>query len=159
MRPPFLLVGLLALLLAAATFAAHAVVRSAVAPPPVTIWCPVPAPIMPVSPPKVGEVLYTKRACMQCHSLDGTVGVGPSLAGPWPRAVALADGSTTWADDDYLRESMLDPRAKLVAGYAGTMPDYTGVLRDRDVAALIAYLKSLDAPAPPPVAADSMDRP
>jgi len=56
---------------------------------------------------------------------------------------AMSAGAATKIDDDYLRESMMDPAAKVVMGFQPVMPTFKGVLTDREVMALIAYIKSL----------------
>jgi cytochrome c oxidase subunit 2 len=89
----------------------------------------------------LGEQVFAKRGCAGCHSLDGTRRVGPSLKGLWGAARTLADGSSVKADEDYLRESLVKPGAKLVAGFPNAMPPVA--LAERDLQALVVYLKSL----------------
>jgi cytochrome c oxidase subunit 2 len=89
----------------------------------------------------LGERVFAKRGCAGCHSLDGTRRVGPSLKGLWGAARTLADGSSVKADEDYLRESLVKPGAKLVAGFPNAMPPVA--LAERDLQALVVYLKSL----------------
>ena len=62
-------------------------------------------------------------------------------------AVPLDNGSTVIADDDYLRESIIEPSAKVVAGYPPIMPSYRGQLSEEQIMALVAYVKSLGATA------------
>jgi cytochrome c oxidase subunit II len=71
---------------------------------------------------------------------------GPPLAGIVGREVRLADGRTVGVDDAYLRESILRPQAKVVAGFQPIMPSYEGQLTEENVLELIAHIKSLDAP-------------
>src|SRR5579859_4942095 len=89
-----------------------------------------------------GEQLFQASGCSACHVDEGK-GVGPSLVGLFGSQVALDDGSSTLADDTYLRESILDPNRKIVAGYHGIMPTYRGQLSEDQVVQLIAYIKSL----------------
>ncbi len=92
--------------------------------------------------PELGAQLYRQQACFGCHSLDGTEPVGPTFAGLYGKTETLEDGSTVAVDDDYLRESIVDPGAKIVQGYANVpMPAaYTG-LSDRELSALIAFIR------------------
>ena len=99
---------------------------------------------MNVNPLGVGEKLFAEKACNTCHQSDGK-GQGPSLNGLYGSTVRLADGSTVKADDSYIRESILQPNAKIVAGYQPLMPTYQGQLTEEELVALIAYVKSLQA--------------
>lgn len=96
-----------------------------------------------LTPEQWGEQLYTKKTCNACHSTDGSPRVGPSFKGVAGKTEKLVDGSSALVDDNYLRESMMDPNAKIVAGFAPSMPSFMGQLKDDEVAALIAYIKSL----------------
>lgn len=95
-----------------------------------------------LSPAEFGAALYTKRGCNACHSVDGTKMIGPSWKGVYGSQEATSAGSIA-VDDAYLRESILEPNAKVVAGYQPVMPTYKGVLSDREVVAIIEYIKSL----------------
>jgi cytochrome c oxidase subunit 2 len=72
-------------------------------------------------------------------------GRAPSLNGVYGARVLLADGSTVVADDAYIRESILQPAAKVVAGYQPLMPTFQGLLTEEQVIALTAYIKSLQS--------------
>jgi cytochrome c oxidase subunit 2 len=91
-----------------------------------------------------GEKLFTSRRCVTCHSMDGTSNVGPTFLGLFGGQVFIEAGGQVLADENYLRESMLDPEAKVVDGFDAVMPTYQGLLNDRDIDALIAYIKSLN---------------
>lgn len=91
-----------------------------------------------------GARVYVKYACNTCHSVDGSKNVGPTFKGLFARRVALADGSMITVDENYLRESMLNPMSKVVAGYNPVMPTFQGMLKDVDIDALIEYIKSLE---------------
>lgn len=82
-------------------------------------------------------------ACATCHSVDGSANTGPTWKGIYGTKHKLADGKEVVVDENYLRESMLDPNAKVVAGYQPVMPTYQGILKDKQIDALIAYIKSL----------------
>jgi cytochrome c oxidase subunit II len=94
-------------------------------------------------PVEAGKLLYHRRGCEQCHSIDGTAGTGPSWKGIYGKQVKLSDGSSVLADDNYIRESILDPQAKIVAGYQPVMSTYKGLVSDDEIAAIIEYIKSL----------------
>jgi cytochrome c oxidase subunit 2 len=65
--------------------------------------------------------------------------------------VLLEDGRTVIADEDYIRESILQPAAKIVSGFKPVMPTFQGQISDEQLNALIAYVKSLSGPASPSV--------
>lgn len=91
---------------------------------------------------ELGRLLYSSRGCEVCHSLDGTRKDGPSFKGVYGSAVPLAGGRTVMADDNYVRESILQPQAKLVAGYQPVMPTFQGLLREREINALVEFIKA-----------------
>ncbi|HHL72367.1 MAG TPA: cytochrome c oxidase subunit II [Bacteroidetes bacterium] len=90
-----------------------------------------------------GAKLYKSKACVTCHTIDGTASQGPSFLGIYGKNEQLTDGSSVLVDENYLRESFLNPAAKIVKGYQPVMPPYQGLLNDKEVDALIAYIKSL----------------
>ena len=92
-----------------------------------------------------GEKLFQDLACGNCHKADGS-GRCPSLVGLYGRSVMLADGRTITADEAYLRESILRPDAKIVAGYQPLMPTFQGLVTEEGVLQLIEYIKSLTPP-------------
>jgi len=94
------------------------------------------------NPVTAGEKLFAERACITCHLADGT-GRAPSLNGVYGDKVLLADGSVVTADETYLRESILAPAAKIVAGYQPVMPTFQGQLTEEQILDLLAYIKSL----------------
>ncbi len=69
---------------------------------------------------------------------------GPSLAGLFGKPVRLQDGKTIIADENYLRESIVNPQAKIVTGYQPIMPTFKGLVSEEGILQIIAYLKSLD---------------
>ena len=91
-----------------------------------------------------GEALFTQLACVTCHLPDGT-GRGPSLVGVFGSVVTLENGSMVTADESYLRESILTSQAKTVKGYEHIMPTFQGLINEDGVAALIEYIKSMQA--------------
>jgi cytochrome c oxidase subunit II len=98
-----------------------------------------------------GEQLFQQLACVTCHLNDGS-GRGPSLAGVYGTQVKLATGQAVVANDSYIRESILTPQAKLVAGYGPLMPTFQGQVSEESVMSIIEFIKSLP-PAGPNAAA------
>src|SRR5262245_24267363 len=87
-----------------------------------------------------GAHLYQQMGCATCHA---TAGLAPALEGVFGSSVRLQGGNTVLADEGYLRESILDPHAKLVAGYAPIMPTFQGQLSEEELTQLVSYIKSL----------------
>jgi cytochrome c oxidase subunit 2 len=103
---------------------------------------------MPKGPlSEVGAKLFEDLACVNCHKPDGT-GRSPSLVGVFGSTVKLAGGATVKADEAYIRESILNPAAKVVEGYQPLMPTFQGQVTEEGVVALIEYIKSLGQKAP-----------
>ncbi|HVR38780.1 MAG TPA: cytochrome c oxidase subunit II [Thermoanaerobaculia bacterium] len=92
-----------------------------------------------------GEKLFQKYACNTCHTNDAT-GRGPVLAGLYGTNVMLADDSIVKADDNYIRESILNPTAKVTKGYSAIMPVFQGQVSEDDLLKLLAYVKTLAPP-------------
>ncbi|SPE25661.1 Cytochrome c oxidase subunit 2 [Candidatus Sulfopaludibacter sp. SbA3] len=89
-----------------------------------------------------GEKLFQDLACTNCHKADGS-GRCPSLVGVFGKDVKLSDGKIVKADEAYIRESILQPNAKIVAGYQPVMPTFQGLVTEEGVLSLIEYVKSL----------------
>ncbi len=96
-----------------------------------------------MTPVQVGERLYRVRGCAQCHTVDGKASVGPTFQGVFGHEQALKSGDRVMADENYVRESILEPQAKIVAGFEPVMPTFKGKLSDREISAVIEYLKTL----------------
>jgi len=95
-----------------------------------------------------GEQLFSAFGCSTCHRAGAQVqGRGPELAGMYNREVELEDGRKVIADENYVRESILNPTAKIVKGYKPVMPTFQGIVSDDQLNALVAYIKSLGLPA------------
>ena len=92
---------------------------------------------------KLGEQLYTKNGCVACHSIDGSDGIAPSWKALFGAKRAFTDGTSAVADENYIKESILYPTEKLVTGYGPIMPSYKGLLDDKDITAIIEYIKTL----------------
>jgi len=89
-----------------------------------------------------GEKLFRHFGCISCHRSDKGAR-GPDLAGLYGREVHLQDGSTVMADENYIRESILAPKAKIVAGWQPIMPVFQGQVDEEEMLELIAYIKTL----------------
>lgn len=91
-----------------------------------------------------GETLASGTGCLACHTIDGTLGSGPTWKGIAGASRPLQSGESVIADEAYLTESIIDPAAKVVAGFDAIMPpDYGESLSDADVADLVEYIQSL----------------
>jgi cytochrome c oxidase subunit 2 len=89
-----------------------------------------------------GEKIFSELGCVTCHRSD-TQGRGPNLQGVFGNPVQLEDGRTVTADENYVRESILDPGAKIVKGFKPVMPTFQGLVSEEQLNALVAYVKSL----------------
>ncbi len=94
-----------------------------------------------------GEKLFEKYACNTCH-LQAPGARGPSLAGIYGKTIALADGKSAVADDNYIRESILNPTAKVAAGFQPIMPTFQGQVSEDDLLRLLAYVRTLSTQQP-----------
>jgi cytochrome c oxidase subunit 2 len=89
-----------------------------------------------------GAKLFQDLACVNCHKADNS-GRCPSLVGVYGSTVKLTNGATVKADEAYIRESILQPNAKIVSGYAPVMPTFQGLVTEEGVLQLVEYIKSL----------------
>jgi len=89
-----------------------------------------------------GQQLFQQLGCATCHRSD-TQGRGPNLVGVFGKPVLLEDGRTVMADENYIRESILNPGVKIVAGFKPIMPSFQGQISEENLGALVAYIKSL----------------
>lgn len=98
-----------------------------------------------------GERLFHDRGCSGCHAPNSQFHA-PLLEGLYRKPVPLADGSVITADDQYLRDSILQPAKQISAGYDNIMPSFSGHLSEEEIMALIAYLKAIgkEEPSAPP---------
>jgi cytochrome c oxidase subunit 2 len=93
-----------------------------------------------------GRELFTRLGCISCHGKAPNVQPGvraPDLNGLFGKQVALSDGSTVLADENYIRESIINPQAKITMGYQIIMPSFAKTTSEDDLLDLIAYIKSL----------------
>src|SRR5437870_4837008 len=91
-----------------------------------------------------GEKVFAELGCATCHRPDGQ-GRGPNLQGLFGKTVQLEDGRTVTADENYIRESILDPGAKVLKGFKPVMPTFQGIVSEEQLNALVAYVKSLSS--------------
>jgi cytochrome c oxidase subunit II len=96
-----------------------------------------------MDPVALGGLLYEKQGCQTCHSTDGSTLVGPSWKGLFGKARTFADGTNTTADENYIKNSILNPSGQVVQGFAPAMPTYQGKLNDKQLTGIIEYIKSL----------------
>jgi cytochrome c oxidase subunit 2 len=93
---------------------------------------------------EAGEAQFQQLGCATCHRTDNQ-GRGPSLVGLFGQEVELEGRQTVTADEEYLRESIVNPQVRIVAGYPSIMPTYQGQISDERLQQIVAYLKSLAA--------------
>ncbi len=90
-----------------------------------------------------GAKVFKSFACNSCHNTDTTAKVGPAFGGLFGKTESFTDGSSLTVDENYLRESILEPNAKIVSGFTPQMPTFAGQINDQQMNALLAYIKSL----------------
>ena len=90
-----------------------------------------------------GEKVYKAFACNSCHNTDASVKVGPGFGGLFGKTETMGDGTSLTVDENYIRESIYQPNAKVVAGFTPQMPSFAGQINDDQMNAIIAYIKSL----------------
>ncbi|MEN8151850.1 MAG: cytochrome c oxidase subunit II [Planctomycetota bacterium] len=95
-------------------------------------------------PIEAGRKVYQASGCTACHALTNESGIGPGLGGLWGKQEKLSPSGTALVDENYLRESLIDPNTKIAAGFEPRMPTYKGQLSDRQIDALIAFIRALD---------------
>ncbi len=102
--------------------------------------------------PEQGRRLASEYGCFKCHTVDGSRHIGPTWLDLYRKTEKLQDGKSVVADEAYLTESMMDPAAKIVAGYQNVMPTFQGRIPGPEIAAIVEFIKSLrtDAVRPEP---------
>jgi cytochrome c oxidase subunit 2 len=91
-----------------------------------------------------GERLFRQQGCPGCHHVNGLRGIGGPLDGLSGAARTFADGSTGSVDEAYVRESIVDPGARVVEGFQDEMPSYRSLLSAAQLDALVAYVLALE---------------
>lgn len=93
-------------------------------------------------PVELGSRLFI-RNCMTCHNVDSTKKIGPGLAGLFGKERNFSNADSVVANEDYIRESIIAPNAKIVEGYPGKMNSFAGLLSEKEINYLIEYIKTL----------------
>ena len=88
--------------------------------------------------------IFTRMACNACHSINGSLKLGPTLKNQFGKEIRHTDGTIMVIDEEYIIESLVDPLKHIAEGYTPIMPSYKPVLSDEDIKNLIAYIKSLN---------------
>ena len=96
-----------------------------------------------MTPATAGQQLYQTLGCASCHGANGEGGRGPTLAGVFGKETLLQNGEKQLVDERYVRESILNPQAKLVMGFGPIMPTFQGQVSEDQLLQLLAYIKSL----------------
>lgn len=107
----------------------------------------VPAGPEPATLAEEGEQLFQQFGCVSCHQPDGT-GVGPSLVGVFGNPVELESGEVVVADIQYVRDSIIEPNAQIVAGYPPIMPTYADQVTEEELLQLVEYIQALGTEEP-----------
>src|SRR5688572_14369236 len=100
------------------------------------------------SPAVAGQQLYQTLGCVSCHGASGEGGRGPALGGVFGKPVFLNNGQTIKADEAYIRESIVNPQAKLVNGFGPIMPTFQGQISEEQLVQILAFIKSLQIVTP-----------
>ena len=90
-----------------------------------------------------GKDIFERMACNACHSIDGSLKLGPTMHAQYGMNIRHTDGSISKIDDDYIRESIIYPLKYIVEGYTPIMPSYQPILSDEDIENIIAYIRSI----------------
>ncbi len=96
-----------------------------------------------MTPATAGQQLFQTLGCASCHGANGEGGRGPTLAGIFGNMAQLQNGQSVRVDEGYIRESIINPQAKLVVGFGPIMPTFQGQVSEDQLVQLIAYIKSL----------------
>jgi len=108
-----------------------------------------------MTPANAGQQLFQTLGCASCHGANGEGGRGPTLAGIFGNNQTLQTGEIVRVDEGYIRESILNPQAKLVTGFGPIMPTFQGQVSEDQMVQLIAYIKSLHVEGAAPTTAAS----
>lgn len=113
------------------------------------LWAPAAeeVPATSLTPEERGRQLALTSGCLACHSLDAAPGIGPSWHASFGAMRAFTDGSSAVVDEAYLRESIVQPAARIVSGYQNVM--LPAALTDAQIADIIALIKDLTPTMPP----------
>lgn len=97
------------------------------------------------SPAEEGRRIAEAKGCFACHSTDGTIKRAPSWLGLYGAEIELEDGGSVIADESYIKESILEPQAKIGKGYGdkAIMPSFQGRITDEEISKITEYMKTL----------------
>ena len=107
------------------------------------------------TPAAAGQALFQTLGCASCHGANGEGGRGPALAAVFGTETTLQTGEKVRVDDGYVRESILNPQAQIVAGFGPIMPTFQGQVSEDQLVQLLAFIKSLSASGKPQTPAAS----
>ncbi len=98
---------------------------------------------------KAGAALYVKRGCSSCHTIDGTLkqNGGPSFLGAFGEEHKFTDGTTEEMNENYIRESILEPQAKIREPFRPIMPTFQGLLKDPEIGVIVDFIRHLKDPS------------
>ena len=99
--------------------------------------------IQPGTPEHRGQEVFNRMACNACHSVDGSLKLGPTIKNQYGQTIRHTDGSVVIIDDQYIRESLIDPLKYIAEGYTPIMPSYKPVLSEEDIENLISFMKAI----------------
>ena len=99
--------------------------------------------LKPGSPEFKGREIFNRMACNACHSIDGTLKLGPTILNQYGKEIRHTDGTVVLIDEDYIRESIIDPLKYIAEGYTPIMPSYEPILSDEEIEFILAYMKAL----------------
>jgi cytochrome c oxidase subunit 2 len=93
---------------------------------------------------ELGPIVFKKHGCGACHTTDGTPKIGPTFKGLWAKGTeTLQDGSSVKINEEYVRQSLVDPQSQIVKDFPPSMPTYKGRMKDREILAIVELIKSL----------------
>lgn len=92
---------------------------------------------------ELGRDAAARHGCFECHTIDGTPHIGPTWLGLYGSWEMMRDGERIYVNEAYITESMMDPQARIVAGFSPVMPSFLGQISPAETAAIIEYMKSL----------------
>jgi cytochrome c oxidase subunit II len=104
------------------------------------------APPLPTGDIANARLLFDQKACSSCHTISSGTRVGPTWLGLWDTDEKLEDGRVAHVDAAYIRKSIVDPLADVVAGFPHAMPSYAGSLTDAEIDDFVAFIYSLRSP-------------
>src|SRR5207237_3058079 len=100
------------------------------------------------SPATAGRQMFESLGCVSCHGANAEGGRGPALLGVFGSKVVLNNSQSVVADEGYVRESIMNPQAKIVSGFGPIMPSFQGQVNEEQLLQLVAYVKSLSTTKP-----------